>query len=66
MLCIDKVIKTPVMIPIVNANIIKRVGLTAKNSNAIIIKHINTAKNDTVIIKNLFFIMRDFNELRYK
>ena len=48
---------TPVMIPIANDNTIRNVGVTAKNSNVVIIKHIRTAKNEAIIITFLFFII---------
>ena len=57
MLCINKVIQTPVMMPIANDNTIRNEGVTAKNSNVVKIKHISTAKNDAIIITFLFFIM---------
>ena len=56
---------TPVMIPIANDNTIRNVGVTAKNSNVVIIKHISTAKNEAIIITFLFFIISDFKGLRY-
>ena len=49
--------------PIINAKITKDVGVAEDNSNHINIKHIATAKNDTTIIKPLFFIMADSKEL---
>ena len=56
---------TPVMIPIANDNTIRNVGVTAKNSNVVIIKHIRTAKNEAIIITFLFFIISNFKGLRY-
>jgi len=59
------------MIPITNDNIIRNEGVTAYNSKAVIIKHINTAKNDAIIIiRFLFFIfpgilMRRIDFYRY-
>ena len=57
--------QTPVTIPIVNDKIIRNPGVTAKNNNIIIIKHINTAKNDVIIINLLFFIIQYFKVPRY-
>jgi hypothetical protein len=57
--------QTPVTIPIVNDKIIRNPGVTAKNNNIIIIKHINTAKNDVIIINLLFFMIKYFKEPRY-
>jgi hypothetical protein len=57
MLCNNKVIQTPVIIPIANANVIRNEGLTAINSKVASIKHIITAKKDAIIIDFLSFIM---------
>jgi hypothetical protein len=57
--------QTPVTIPIVNDKIIRNPGGTVKNNNIIIIKHINTAKNDVIIINLLFFMIKYFKEPRY-
>jgi hypothetical protein len=48
------------MMPIANDNTMRNEGVTAKNSNVVIIKHISTAKNEAIIITFLFFILSDF------
>jgi hypothetical protein len=54
---INELIQTPVTTPIVNDNITRNPGVTAKNTNIEIIKHISTAKNDAIIIILLSFII---------
>jgi len=44
------------MIPTVKDNITRNLGVTAKNSKAVITKQISTAKNDEMIIIFLSFI----------
>ncbi len=51
--------KIPVMIPTRKAKIIRNLAGTTINSNVVITRHINTAKNETMIIKFLFFIISD-------
>lgn len=58
-------IQTPVMIPVMNDNIIRNLGVTAKKSSAVIIKQISTATNEVTMIIFLSFILGDIKKLRY-
>jgi hypothetical protein len=62
---ISEVIQTPVMIPVMNDNIIRNLGVTAKKSRAVIIKQISTATNEVPIMIFLSFILTGIKELRY-
>jgi hypothetical protein len=53
------------MIPVMNDNIIKNLGVTAKNSNDVIIRQIITAANEATIITFLSFIQGGIKKLRY-
>jgi hypothetical protein len=64
-LIINASVQTPVIIPTVKDTIIRIEGSTAINSNNVIIRHITTAKHDTINIKFLFFISRSYKEPRY-
>jgi hypothetical protein len=53
------------MIPVMNDNIIRNLGVTAKKSRAVIIKQISTATKEVTIIIFLSFILTGIKELRY-
>ncbi len=55
-LSIKKATQTPVTVPIANDIIIREDGVTLYISNAVIIKHMITARPDVIIIRLLFFI----------
>ena len=62
---IIEVIQTPVMIPVMNDNIIRNLGVTAKKSRAVNIKQISTATSEVPIMIFLSFILTGIKELRY-
>jgi hypothetical protein len=61
----NEVIQPPVTTPTPKENITRNPGGTAIKSNAIITRHISTARKDANIISFLFFITHDFNEPSY-
>lgn len=50
---------TPLRRPIIIDKIINMEGLIATNNNTIMIRHIDTAKNDTIRIRVLFFMIHN-------
>jgi hypothetical protein len=62
----NKVIQLPVTTPTPKDNITRNPGGIVIKSNAVITRHISTARKDANIISFLFFIKQDFNDPSYK